>query len=123
MLQPTRLINRSSARLFAASALSSLALTGAAQATGQPLWGYGVQSCAAYVSAAAAPDAGELTRYQDWLTGFISGLNLATGEDALRGADIKIAMVRTQAFCKGQPDSDLFNAAMDLVRSLRVSKK
>jgi hypothetical protein len=96
-----------------------------AEAAEQPLWGYGVRSCASYLDADAdreAGDAAEFQRYEDWLTGFISGLNLATGEDVLHGSSIESAMRRTQAFCKGNPDADFFNASMEFVRMLSSIK-
>ena len=94
-------------------------------ATEQPLWGYGVRGCNRYLAADAAREAGdaaEFQRYEDWLTGFVSGLNLATGDDVLRGSSIESAMGRTLAFCKDKPDSDFFNAAMDFVRTLSSIK-
>jgi hypothetical protein len=87
-------------------------------ATGeQPLWGYGVRSCPDYLEAATG-DAAELQRYEDWLTGFVSGLNLATGDDVLRGSGIESAMRRTRKYCEGHPDDDFFNATMEFVRML-----
>jgi hypothetical protein len=90
----------------------------------QPLWGYGVRSCDAFVAAAKAQDEGdaaEYQRYEDWLTGFVSGINLAIGEDALAGSGIETAMRRTRSYCerKEKGGEDFFNAAMELVRSLR----
>ena len=89
-----------------------------------PIWGYGVQSCKAFVTAADGREQGadlhdwEYRRYQDWLTGFVTGLNLATGKDVLVGADIDSAMKRIQAHCRGNEQEDFFTAAMDLVRML-----
>jgi hypothetical protein len=89
-----------------------------------PLWGYGIKSCEEFLSAAegyekgAAEMTAEYGRYEDWLTGLISGLNLATGQDVLRGADIKTAMRRIRAHCGGHRGDDFFSAAMDLVRML-----
>ncbi|MGA7978731.1 MAG: hypothetical protein WCA32_00720 [Chromatiaceae bacterium] len=89
-----------------------------------PLWGYGVKSCSDYLSAAKGWEAGveteiaEYRRYEDWLTGFVSGLNLATGEDVLKGADIDSALRRTRAYCEGHRKQDFFNASMDFVRML-----
>lgn len=89
-----------------------------------PLWGYGVKTCSDFLTAAQGWDAGrepesvEYRRYQDWLTGFVSGLNLATGKDVLRGADIDGAMGRIRAHCGGNPKDDFFTATMDLVRML-----
>ncbi len=90
----------------------------------QPLWGYGVRSCDNFLAAVKARDEGEAAeyqRYEDWLTGFISGLNLAIGEDTLAGSGIETAMRRTQSACErpGEGGKDFFNAAMALVRSLR----
>jgi hypothetical protein len=47
-----------------------------------------------------------------------TGLNLATGKDVLRGADINGAMGRIRAHCGGHPKDDFFTATMDLVRML-----
>ena len=85
-----------------------------------PLWGYGIKTCGQYLHAVES-DGGEGTefrRYEDWLTGFISGLNLATGKDVLRGADIHSAMGRIRAHCGGNRKDDFFTATMDLVRML-----
>ncbi len=92
-----------------------------------PLWGYGVKSCSSFL--AVAPAAGtptavtgeEYLRYREWLAGLISGLNLATGADVLRGAELDAALTRVQANCKETPSDDFFNASMRLVQAL--SKK
>lgn len=92
-----------------------------AHAEDQPLWGYGVRSCASYLEACGQEeqgDAAEFQRFEDWLTGFISGLNLATGDDVLRGSGIESAMRRTRAYCEREPNEDFFNASMDFVRAL-----
>jgi hypothetical protein len=89
-----------------------------------PLWGYGIKTCDQYLAAATGNEAGddllvwEYRRYEDWLTGFISGLNLATGKDVLEGADIDSAMRRIRAWCGGHQKEDFFAATMDLVRML-----
>jgi hypothetical protein len=89
-----------------------------------PLWGYGIKSCDEFLSATEGYENGatrmtaEYGRYEDWLTGLISGLNLATGQDVLRGADIQTAMRRIRAHCGGHRGDDFFSAAMDLVRML-----
>lgn len=89
-----------------------------------PVWGYGVKGCTDFLRAAQGWDAGaepestEYRRYQDWLTGLVTGLNLATGKDVLRGADIDGAMGRIRAHCGGNPKDDFFTATMDLVRML-----
>lgn len=89
-----------------------------------PLWGYGVKTCDDFLGAArgseqgAEPQIAEYRRYQDWLTGFLSGLNLATGQDVLKGADIEGSLRRIRAHCGGHPKDDFFTATMDLVRML-----
>jgi hypothetical protein len=89
-----------------------------------PLWGYGIKSCEEYLRAAEGGEKGtgqavlEYGRYEDWLTGFISGLNLATGKDVLEGADIETALRRIRAHCRGHRKQDFFTATMDFVRML-----
>ena len=89
-----------------------------------PIWGYGVKSCTTFLAAADGRAAGdalqdlEFQRYEDWLTGFITGLNLAMGKDVLVGADINGALKRIQAYCQGHGKEDVFTATMDLVRML-----
>lgn len=92
-----------------------------AQPLNPTLWGYGVRSCADYEQASAAANAGdsaEYQRYQDWVTGFVSGLNLALDEDVLSGSGIETLMRRTLSHCKAHPDDDFFTASMELVRLL-----
>jgi hypothetical protein len=105
--------------------LSALLAAPGAVIADRPLWGYGVRSCADYLRAYEAEQAGdalEYQRYEDWLTGFVSGLNLATGEDVLRGSGIESAMRRTRDHCQGHQDDDFFNATMDFVRTLSSLK-
>jgi hypothetical protein len=92
-----------------------------AQPLNPTLWGYGVRSCADYEQASAAAeadDAAEYQRYQDWATGFVSGLNLALDEDVLSGSGIETLMRRTLSYCKANPEADFFTASMELVRML-----
>lgn len=89
-----------------------------------PLWGYGVKSCADFVAARKGQEQGvdaamaEYRRYEDWLTGFVSGLNLATGQDVLRGAAIDGALRRIYVHCRDHVTDDFFTSTMDLVRML-----
>ena len=89
-----------------------------------PIWGYGVKPCAAFSATVKGHDAGddlqdlEYLRYKDWLTGFVTGLNLSLGKDVLVGADIDGALNRIAAWCKGHEKEDFFTATMDLVRML-----
>lgn len=112
-------------RLSACFPLALLGATPSLQAEKMPpLWGYGIKSCPQYLDAATGREQGheqpkrEYRRYEDWLTGFISGLNLATGKDVLKGADIDTAMTRIRAHCGGNRKDDFFAATMDLVRML-----
>jgi hypothetical protein len=112
-------------RLTFAALLQALATampTGAEQAP--PLWGYGVKSCDDYVRARDGWEQGleaqiaEYRRYEDWLTGLVSGLNLATGRDVLAGVEISAAMRRIHLYCADRRKEDFFTASMDLVRLL-----
>jgi len=86
------------------------------------LLGYGVKTCGDYMAASKQFEDGISTlayrRYQEWLSGFVSGLNLATGKDVLRGAAIDSAMTRIRADCEGNRHQDFFNATMRFVRML-----
>lgn len=99
--------------LLAGTSQSALALK-------PTLWGYGVRSCAAYERASAADDGdtAEYQRYEDWVTGFVSGLNLALDEDVLSGSGIETLMRRTLSHCKANPEDDVFTASMEVVRLL-----
>ncbi|HYN76669.1 MAG TPA: hypothetical protein VES73_02615 [Lamprocystis sp. (in: g-proteobacteria)] len=93
------------------------------------LWGYGVKSCSDFLT--TAPGAGvaaalagdEYLRYREWLAGLVTGINLTTASDVLRGAELDAAMGRIRTRCQTHPREDFFNAAMTLIRSLRADKK
>lgn len=93
-----------------------------------PLWGYGVKSCDTYAAAwdgreqGAEEQIAEYRRFQDWLTGFISGLNLATGQNVLVGVAFESAMRRIFLYCDDHRKEDFFTATMDLVRLLSTLK-
>lgn len=90
-------------------------------ATTPDLWGYGVRSCADVkqaCEAATAENPAEYQRYEDWLTGFVSGLNLALDQDVLSGSGIDTAMRRTCGYCERHPSEDFFSATMDLIQTL-----
>lgn len=88
------------------------------------LWGYGVQTCSAFLATTPGdliPTAladEDYLRYREWLAGLVTGLNLATGRDVLRDAELDAAMLRIRALCKDHPEDDFFNASLRLVRSL-----
>jgi hypothetical protein len=96
----------------------------AAPVDAPPLWGLGVKGCEAFLATAKGWDQGvdadiaEYSRYQDWISGFVSGLDLATGDDVLRGAGIDGAMRQVRAYCTSHREADFFNATMGFVRSL-----
>lgn len=99
--------------------------TAAAQSPPQVM-GYGVKGCRDYADAYAGREAGdevgiaEYRRYQDWLTGIVTGLSLATATDVLKGVEVNSALRRIEIYCDEHPDEDFFNAAMDLIRTLSV---
>lgn len=115
-----------SSRALSLSLLAFALLAGTvteSRAESRPLWGYGVKGCDAFLAAAEGAAGSEASgleyrRYEDWLTGFVSGLDLATGMDVLRGADIDTALRRIRAYCGGHREEDFFTATMDLLRML-----
>lgn len=97
---------------------------GAARAEPAPvLWGYGGQSCARVVQASDGLERGneaeivDYGRFQEWVAGFVSGINLASGRDVLNGMALSVAMQRIEAECREDPRRDLFSAATALVRA------
>ncbi|WP_428605609.1 hypothetical protein [Sedimenticola sp.] len=86
--------------------------------------GYGVKGCDHYNRVFEGWENGqgeqiaEYIHYQDWLTGLVTGLSLATGMDVLKGVEIKGALRRIQVYCDEHPTDDFFTASMDLVRIL-----
>lgn len=61
----------------------------------------------------------EYQRFSDWLTGFVSGMGLATGADVMRGISIDSILRRNQVFCTENTESDFFNATMELLKELK----
>ena len=90
------------------------------------LLGYGVHSCTDFRRAYYGRQKGEekhiaeYLRYRDWLTGFLSGLSLAVGEDVLRGVDVEGVMRRNNLYCEEHTESDFFNATMKLLETLKA---
>ncbi len=86
--------------------------------------GYGVKGCRDYVAVFDRWESGdaqataEYLRYRGWLSGFVTGLSLATASDVLKGVEVKGAMRRIQVYCDEHPDDDFFVATMDLIRIL-----
>jgi hypothetical protein len=90
------------------------------------LLGHGVRSCEEYLASQRGWEKGEAKsiaeyyRYQDWLAGFVSGLNLATGDDQLRGVGVSGVLRRNLIHCREHPEDDFFAATMALIRSLKA---
>jgi hypothetical protein len=103
--------------------LPLLAATSVAPGTPK-VWGYGVKSCADFTAAHRGSESGdkretvEYLRFQEWFSGLVTGLSLATGKNILNGADVKGAMRRLQQQCEEQPQSDFFQAATNYLRLL-----
>jgi hypothetical protein len=113
-------------KVFSRWPLVLLAITVSAASGDEPvplLWGYGAQTCARFVEAADGVEAGngdavnEYRHFQEWLAGFVSAINLATGRDVLQGLPISQAMQQAEASCRANPSGDFFNTAMTLVHA------
>lgn len=93
---------------------------------GKPeLLGYGVKSCSDYRSTYYGWKQGheeqiaEYRRYEDWLTGYLSGLSLALGEDLLHGVKVEGILRRNNLYCEENTESDFFNATMKQLEALK----
>jgi hypothetical protein len=97
-------------------------------AEGDPpqLWGYGVKGCAEYIAASEGRERGDAEAavdyllYREWISGLVTGLSLATGQDVLVGVDIEQALRRIELHCEEHREDDFFNASMALVRLLSM---
>ena len=93
------------------------------------VWGYGTKSCSSFVAAYKAKETGdqdkvwEYFRYRDWLTGYISGLTMATGIDVMQGVDPKSAMRRINLICEEDLGKDFFGATMEFLKVIGSSRK
>jgi hypothetical protein len=65
----------------------------------------------------------EYFRFRDWLTGYISGLTMATGFDVMQGVDPKSAMRRIHLICEEDLGNDFFTATMEFIRVIGTSKQ
>lgn len=103
--------------LFATSVLAE---------TQPTLWGYGVKSCDDYVTMWLGVEQGQpeeiiaYQRYQDWLSGFISGINTAVNTDVLTGVTVDGAMRRIYIYCEDHHKNDVYTATRELVRQLNT---
>jgi hypothetical protein len=110
-------------RLIALSILMSLVAPGYAEKP--QLLGYGVKSCEEYRTTYQGweknqPNAvADFYRYQDWLSGFISGMSLATDMDVMRGVGVSSILRRNQIHCTENLEDDFFNATMTLLKELK----
>jgi hypothetical protein len=115
--------SKSAHGLFLLMLAACMPVTGSAESL-PPLWGYGIKSCdhyaSAWVGAAAGVEAdiAEVRRYSDWLSGFVSALNLSIGRDVLAGADLEGALRRVYMSCDEQRQDDFFNATMTYLKTL-----
>ncbi|MEI6413193.1 MAG: hypothetical protein WCP34_02895 [Pseudomonadota bacterium] len=88
------------------------------------LWGYGTRLCEDFHKAQMEADQGidqgilEYRRYQDWLQGFLSGLNLATGQDLLRGGEMAVLLRWVERQCDDKPEKSLLTATREALKAL-----
>ena len=89
------------------------------------LYGYGVRSCDDLVASAKQweaesdkEDAGALAYVQlrEWMSGFISGLSLALGNDVTRGAGVEGMIRQVVKQCTDRRQSDVFTTTMELIK-------
>jgi hypothetical protein len=73
------------------------------------------------MGAGAEEDIAAYRRYRDWLSGFVSGLNTATGMDVLAGVDVEGALRRIYLYCEDHHRDDVYTAVRELVRQLATT--
>ena len=105
--------------------IAALFITSVAPAAAEPvIHGYGARGCPEYLDAYKGWEAGneqsvlEYLGYEQWLAGLVSGLSLATGEDALRGVTVDGLMRRIKLRCEDDLDLDVLDAAMAHIKEL-----
>jgi hypothetical protein len=105
--------------------VAALVVTAAAPAVAGPVvHGYGTHGCPQFLDTYKGWEAGDeqgildFFGYEQWLAGLVSGLSLATGEDALRGVDVEGLMRRIKLRCEDDRDLDVMGAAMAHVAEL-----
>lgn len=93
------------------------------------LIGEGVRRCETLNAALRGASKGEdravlqLRRFEDWTAGFVSGVNLATGEDFSRGVDIAGIVRRIGVHCEDHPTDDVFTALRMVLKALEPPAK
>ena len=86
--------------------------------------GAGMKECAEFRWAWQARNgreaeaAAEYQAYRNWLEGFVTGLDLATGMDVLVGVPVDQALARIAAWCRAHPREDFLAGTRDLIRML-----
>jgi len=88
------------------------------------LYGYGVHSCDDLVASARQWESSEKegegalahVQLREWMSGFISGLSLALGNDVTRGAGVEGMMRQVVKQCTEHRQSDVFTATMELIK-------
>jgi hypothetical protein len=120
-----KLYGRRVVLLVATLLLSSSLSAATTVAPGTPkVWGYGVKSCADFVTISKGFESGnraeviEYLRFREWFSGMVTGLSLASGSNVLKGAEIEGAMRRLLQHCEEQPRNDFFQASTSYLRLL-----
>lgn len=95
------------------------------QAQAAPLLGYGAKTCEEFLATwrgwdkNQAKEVADMYRYEDWLAGFVSGLNFMTRDDQLLGLGVDSVLRRNQIYCDEHPKDDFVTATMAFIKSLK----
>lgn len=87
--------------------------------------GYGVKSCQEFLTTQQHLQTDNIDsvvdelRYRSWLMGFVSGINLATDDDVLRGIDTDAAMRRIIVHCQKNSQLTMMQATMKYIQELQ----
>ena len=101
-------------------------LLSSADVSSAVMQGYGVKSCHEFLANQALVEKNDVNaivddlRYRSWLSGFVSGINLATDDDVLRGVTIDSAMRRIAIVCDEKARYSFRESSMDFLEQLRA---
>lgn len=110
--------------VFLMLVLIGIAFPASAEVSPPSIHGYGLKACESYTNTIKERGEGKeqaiahYLSYQDWLSGLVTGLSLATDMDVLHGVGVEGALRRIQVHCDDHPTDDFFTASMNLIKLL-----
>lgn len=100
------------------SIILAIGLAFAAYASAVPVTVRGSPSCGEWVQTRASSESWPALVTQRWLTGYLSGLAIATNVDILKGRDNASLFLWTDKYCQSNPLNYLVDAGDQLYKEL-----